>query len=383
MDGRLVDSPASASHRLTRAMPPVRPFTQMDIASVAALHTRVFGAFARMPAPTLESYFQEIFFRGPWVDEDLPSWVCEDRHGRIVGFCGVFPRRMTFNGTPCRIAVTSQLMVDPSARAPWAAPQMLQNAFDGKQDLVITDGATDHVQKLWTRMGGTTATLYSLRWIHAAKPTRLFATRAARRLGAGGRVLGLGSPIFWAADAALSVLPTRRLPRVDPDLHMSELDPTTLLENIPQVAGGRALLPAYDPASIAWLWEQAAKLRQHGRLRAMVLHTGDEKLVGWFLYFVKSGDVTEVLQVAAMDGEEDRVVRQLLADAYQHGAVAVSGRFEPSLLAAMGHNRVHISRSGGWTLMHSRRPEILEALHRGDAFFSRLEAEWWMRFWGG
>jgi hypothetical protein len=93
--------------------------------------------------------------------------------------------------------------------------------------------------------------------------------------------------------------------------------------------------------------------------------------------------MNEVLQVAAMDGEEDLVVRQLLADAYMHGATAVSGRFEPSLLTAMGNNRVHISRSGAWTLMHSRRTEILEALHRGDAFFSRLEAEWWMRFLGG
>jgi hypothetical protein len=31
---------------------------------------------------------------------------------------------------------------------------------------------------------------------------------------------------------------------------------------------------------------------------------------------------------------------------------------------------------GGWTVAHSRNPEILEALNRGDAFLSRLDGEW-------
>ena len=35
-----------------------------------------------------------------------------------------------------------------------------------------------------------------------------------------------------------------------------------------------------------------------------------------------------------------------------------------------------------FSLIHSREAESLGALARGDAFFSRLEGEWWMRFIG-
>jgi hypothetical protein len=31
---------------------------------------------------------------------------------------------------------------------------------------------------------------------------------------------------------------------------------------------------------------------------------------------------------------------------------------------------------GGWMAAHSRKPELLELLNRGDAFLSRLDGEW-------
>jgi hypothetical protein len=31
-------------------------------------------------------------------------------------------------------------------------------------------------------------------------------------------------------------------------------------------------------------------------------------------------------------------------------------------------------------LVHARHQEIVNAIHRGDAFLSRSEGEWWIRF---
>jgi hypothetical protein len=31
-------------------------------------------------------------------------------------------------------------------------------------------------------------------------------------------------------------------------------------------------------------------------------------------------------------------------------------------------------------LIHSRNEKLLNAIYHGDAFLSRLEGEWWMRF---
>jgi hypothetical protein len=35
-----------------------------------------------------------------------------------------------------------------------------------------------------------------------------------------------------------------------------------------------------------------------------------------------------------------------------------------------------------WTLLHAREQSVLVPFLRGDAFFSRLEGDWWMRFAG-
>jgi hypothetical protein len=36
--------------------------------------------------------------------------------------------------------------------------------------------------------------------------------------------------------------------------------------------------------------------------------------------------------------------------------------------------------SGPWVLVHARDPEFVRAFEHGDAFFSRLEGEWCLRF---
>jgi len=33
---------------------------------------------------------------------------------------------------------------------------------------------------------------------------------------------------------------------------------------------------------------------------------------------------------------------------------------------------------GPGVLIHSKHRDVLEAIHRGDAFISRLEGEWWI-----
>ncbi len=40
----------------------------------------------------ISAEFEEIFLRNPWLDENLPSLVCEDGNGAILGFIGVTRR---------------------------------------------------------------------------------------------------------------------------------------------------------------------------------------------------------------------------------------------------------------------------------------------------
>jgi hypothetical protein len=83
---------------------------------------------------------------------------------------------------------------------------------------------------------------------------------------------------------------------------------------------------------------------------------------------------------AARKATQNLVMDHLLYDAARHGAIAVAGRLDPSLLSMVSGPTQCLRYQPPWTLAYSRRPEILRALEKGDAFFSRLDGEWWLSF---
>jgi hypothetical protein len=105
--------------------------------------------------------------------------------------------------------------------------------------------------------------------------------------------------------------------------------------------------------------------------------------MGWYLYYLREGGVSEVVQLAARQDSFDRVLRQLLADAWRLGAAAVHGRLDPRFANELSHRHCWLRMEPPWTLVHSRNADLLAAIRQGDAFLSRLEGEWWMRFMGG
>jgi hypothetical protein len=55
---------------------------------------------------------------------------------------------------------------------------------------------------------------------------------------------------------------------------------------------------------------------------------------------------------------------------------------DPQLAATVQGKHCIMQSRGISTLLHARDAALLVPLLRGDAFFSRLEGEWWMRFSG-
>ena len=156
-----------------------------------------------------------------------------------------------------------------------------------------------------------------------------------------------------------------------------------MLAHLPDVADGSALQPEYDARSLAWLLEQTARKARHGTLRARAVLESGRRLIGWYLYYLNAGGVSEVVQIAACNGSFDRVLQRLLADAWRQGAVAVRGRLDPRHVQELSDRHCWFRREGTWTLVHSRNADLAAAIHQGNAFLSRLEGEWWLRFQGG
>lgn len=364
------------------AMATIRVLAEDDVPAAAALFTRVYPQHRWHSQAACESYFREILFDNPWRDLELPSWVAEE-NGRISGFYAVLPRRMLLRGRPIRVAVGCQFMVDPDKRRSLTALQLIKAYLSGPQDLSLADGANDQARRMWVAIGGTAPLLYSLHWTRLLRPAR-YALSLLEGRGAITRPVTLAArPLCAMADALSARLPLNRCLWEEDELVKDALVPGAMLSVLPDVMGGSALQPAYDAGSLAWLLDQTARKKRHGELRSRAVLDGKRQLIGWYLYYLNAGGVSEVVQIAALDGSFDQVLQRLLADAWKNGAAALRGRLEPRFAQELSDRHCWLRREGTWTLIHSRHADVVAAVQQGDAFLSRLEGEWWLRFVGG
>ena len=354
----------------------IRSLRRDDIPQIAGLHARVFPAASRLPAKDREPYFIRIFLDNPWYDEEIPPLVCEE-DGKILGFLGVLPRRMLMNGQAVRVAVSSQFIVEQGKRAALVGAALLKRFFAGAQDLSMTDGGSAHLRKLWEALGGVTSTLYSLHWVRILRPSQYLLSLACsyRPL----YPLVLLKPLGMLTDTIVAHLPRSpfRLRRQIPE---RDLGVDELLTWIRQASCDRLLRPQYDEHSLPWVLKNAEEKFPTGRLRRVAVHTEAGAKIGWYLYYVRPGGVSQVVQVEAQPDAVRAVLDHLFYHAWRHGSVAVSGRLEPQYADALWERKCLLGFFGPWFLFQSRRPEILNAIHRADAFLTRLDGEWWMPF---
>jgi hypothetical protein len=365
-------------------MATIRVIAEEDIPAVIALVARVYPEHPRRwrSSAECESYFREVLFNNPWRDLELPSWVAEE-DGRISGLYAVLPRRMHFRGRPLRVAVGCQFMVDPDRRHSLTALQLAKACLSGPQDLTLADGSNDQSRRMWLQIGGTAPPLYSLHWTRPLRAARhalsLLEERAALPLP----LIMAARPLAAAADALAVRLRPNRFLAEDSELADEALDPAAMLAHLPAVLHDSELQPVYEARALPWLLDQLARKTFYGALHARAVLDSGRRLLGWYLYYVRPGGVSEVVQIAARNGSFDRVLQRLLADAWRHGAAAVRGRLDPRYIRDLSARHCWFRQDGGSTLVHSRHADVMAAIERGRAFFSRLEGEWWLRFLGG
>jgi len=322
-----------------------------------------------------------MLFDNPWCDLELPSWVAEE-NGRVSGFYAVMPRRMLLHGRPIRVAVGCQFMVDPDKSDSLMALKLAKACLSGPQDLTLADGANDRARRMWIGIGGTASLLYSLQWTRPLRPAGYVLSLLQERAGFPAPLALAARPLGMLADAVAARLRPNRFLREETELAEDALDPGAMVAHLPDVLDGNALQPVYDARSLAWLLDQAARKTRHGKLRARAVRDGKRRLIGWYLYYAQAGRVSEVLQIAARHGSFDRVLQRLLVDAWRRGAAAVRGRVDPRFVQELSDRHCWSRWGGTWTLVHSPHADIMAAIHQGDAFLSRLEGEWWLRFHG-
>jgi len=363
----------------------VRPFMEDDISQVADLYWTFLRQRKGPAPPAVRSYFHELYLTNhPWMDSALPSLVCEGKNGRILGFLGVIRRKMSLRGQPIRVAFGGNFVVHPEARTTAAGLRLLEAYMNGDQDLSMTDSANDVSRDFQEPLGYRTIMPFSVHWVRPLRPAH-YAIQAVSRLA--GPVLSASlklaaKPFCSVVDGMAARLTFSPFRQTESPLHAAELDVETLLHCLDEFRGDYSLCPEYDVDSLRWLLTFMERMHAHENLRKIVLRDDSEKILGWYVYYQKPGEVGQVVQIGGERQFTKDILNHLFHDAWKHGVTALHGVVPNRLMDDFSDKNCIFTCRGGWTLAHSRRPELLELLNRGDAFLSRLDGEWCLEYGG-
>jgi hypothetical protein len=141
-------------------------------------------------------------------------------------------------------------------------------------------------------------------------------------------------------------------------------------------------VPDYDLQTLEWLVTEASNKQEYGPMHKVALYDKEGALAGWYMYYPNQGKAGQVLQCIGRQGIVKDVLGHLFDDALRHGSVALIGRFDPAIAREFSEMLCMIVQRGSYVQANSRNPDVLQALYSGNAFFTRLEGEWWTRFQG-
>ena len=358
----------------------IRALSHDDIPGVAALLMRISQDHRWRGQLDCEAYFRHVLFDSPWRDAEIPSWVARSGD-EIVGFWAILPRPMELDGRRIRVAVACQAAIDPRHRKSLVVFQLAKACLSGPQDLTLADGANADSNRLWSVFNGTNSLLYGLHWIRLLRPARYVLSELDERAILPHAVAVAARPLGALVDMAAARLDSNLHDNHVADVAENDLDPVTMLSHLTQVMHDNELRPVYDQDSLRWLLEEAASKSSLGTLRSRAVRS-EGRLKGWYLYYLRPGATSEVLQIAACRGAFGDVLACLFADAMRGGAAALRGRVDPRHISELSDRHCWMRRWECFVLVHSRRPDVLDAIQRGRAALSRLEGEWWLRFRG-
>lgn len=355
----------------------IRQLEHRDLDQLPTLHAAVWGTKDQSVDELQVAYhdlFPNLYIDHPWKDPKVHSLVHVEDGGRISGLIGVMTRAMKFEGTPIQTAISSNLCVDPQSRSQLVGVQLLKQLLNGPQDLSLADMANAATVKIWKLLGGSTAPLYSLEWV---RPLRPFACGTAflRECDK----LRWALPLLKPATSILDRIAARTLPRYfKPQTSHLKATPLTakmLLDRLPTFTEQDVLKPIYNQESIDWIWERTAHLFDSGQIQRVAVNNAHGVLLGWYIYNLIPKGIGQVAHIVASERTAHQVIGHLFDHAAQHGAVGLSGRVPPAFMQSLSDQGAVFHRRGATVLIHSRRPELLQAFQRPGVFLTSLEGE--------
>ena len=356
----------------------IRPLAEADIPQIVELYWRYMRQREGSPPADLRQLFHKLYFENPWLDSAYPSLVYEGKSGEVIGFLGIVPRKMSMCGEPVLVGFGGNFIVQPGTRSQLAGPRLLGTYLRANYDVWQTDSANDISRTLLERIGFRTIPALNLHWVRPLRPNQYGMYLLTRGMtGAMASFLkGASRPFCSVGDTLASRIPVSPFRQVEPRLRGSELDVETLLQCLSEFRKGYSYWAEYDVNSLTWLLNFMDRNTARGRLRKVVVRDKNDKIVGWYMYYVKPGSIGEVVQVGGEKKFAKDILHHFFHDAWQQGVIGLHGVLDRRWIADFSDMGCLFTCRGGWNVAFSRNSTLLDLLERGDAFVTRLDGEW-------
>ena len=114
-----------------------------------------------------------------------------------------------------------------------------------------------------------------------------------------------------------------------------------------------------------WLMEFLVPATGEGSLHKALVRDAAGQVLGWYLYYAGPAGLGEAVHIGARHASIKAVLEHLFQDAWRRDVVALSGRLEPRFTADFAQTYCLFHPRLCWMLVHSRDPEVLQAIHSG------------------
>ncbi|MER8918282.1 hypothetical protein [Mesorhizobium sp. M0802] len=365
----------------------VRALDQADLAAVAGMFQRMLRK-KRGPAPaSLVDYMRRFYLDAPDWGSGLRSLVHVNDAGQVSGFVGVHALPMKFNGRQLYAAICSSLMVEDHETDPMAGARLLKAFLDGPQDISFSETANDTSVKLWTRLRGVVLPQYSLDWVRVMRPATFMLSLFANHM----KLAWMFNPLARIVDRLyLRKMKgsQRRWTGVVANassrgaFRTSEIDSGSFAGLLEPLCAQSPLRPQWAEGQLNYILGDAAQKPDFGELVYVSVASPNGANVGAFAYYARPDAIGRVLQVLALPGQAGPVIDCLVEHAARRGVSGLRGRVQPALLEAMLVRRIAFIPVAS-TVVHSRDPELLDAMKNAQVFLNGLAGEQWSQLIGG
>jgi hypothetical protein len=349
-------------------MADIRPFERDDLPAVTGLMRDHLGAW-----DTDVGLLEATLWDHPWADPELPSLVAVDDDGEVIGFIGVQPRRIEFDGASLRAVCCSHLVVRPQDRGSGPGALLVSRVMGGPQEITWTDTANQVVARIWGVLGGRVDHTRASDWMIVLRPMRW----GSRALGAA-TGLAAGSGNLPVPGLPLQAAGARLVPSAHPaspeNVAGKHATAAEIAAAMPEICRRFTLFVAYDEEVLDYTFRLVEATR--GRLIRRIVKRR-RKAVGWYAYLLQPGGVSTVLHLAAAPRDVEAVFGELVEHSASLGSAALAGRYEPHLEAPL-RLRMAILGLARRPVVHTQHPHADVVLANSTSLLTRLDGEWFV-----